>query len=633
MATQHVATPAGTTQSAAQQAEQSSKQTRPSTSSTDSFRLPHHVVERTLRIKPPERRNRKRKRKNHGFGIVVVNILVSVASYATDATMQCYPSVPTVARDTGYSERLVSYVLAQFEKVGIFERKERWKQSTVYTWIRSDAQSGYTIVNRKWWEGNADLGEGRGLFVQLHALADGKPLTINLTTESSSRLGTSRTKVYGLLPALKAKDMVETMPLRGGATEVQVRVSQSQRAQVITEQSQRAQVQSQRAHEQSQWAQVINPNGRRQRKISTRAEGFDFEVQAHKIEDSARKNGERPVANSPGFQEPEPEPVEVEAVPVPNMTPTQLREMYRGTYREAIGAACPWDGGDDAACARTIGHLPDWGRRELETCVANLFLSRDGACTRKPSAALREIGRYIAGPFNRYNRPLTEKDLSISERLRAANYGADAVFTNVASDEREEVAPEAVKQAEAERQEKVKAAAQEMERQARKAEAEREKRRRKQLEQEIVEDEELVMWEKWDGIGAGDERWSETDAVRDRALVREKASWAALSCLEEEAVATPQFQRELTLRLAEPEEARKRRRDERARLRREHGERRRAWKRTEQSGRKIAMYKRLLARDLLPCERAAIEAQLAGCVRRRPVSDHGATPQLQWRAA
>src|ERR1035438_2034333 len=86
--------------------------------SKDSFQLSHYAVERVLHIPPPNRKNRKRKR-NHGFGIVALNVLVAIASYATDATMQCWPSVPAIARDTGYSEQLVSYVITQIEKAGI----------------------------------------------------------------------------------------------------------------------------------------------------------------------------------------------------------------------------------------------------------------------------------------------------------------------------------------------------------------------------------------------------------------------------------------------------------------------------------------------------------------------------------
>jgi hypothetical protein len=192
--------------------------------SKDSFRLPHYAVERAKHIDPPSRKGRVRKRKNHGFGIVAVNILGAIASYATDATMECWPAVPAIARDTGYSERLISYCLSQFEKIGIFNRKERYKQSNTYTWIRSDA-SGYTILNRKWWQQHAHLGEGRGLFIILHAVEDGRAFTMKVKKECLPMLGTSRTKFYNLLPALKLNGMVATDALKD-ATRFKIQVSQ-----------------------------------------------------------------------------------------------------------------------------------------------------------------------------------------------------------------------------------------------------------------------------------------------------------------------------------------------------------------------------------------------------------------------
>jgi len=193
--------------------------------SRDSFQLSHHAADRALKIKPPERKKRQRKRANPGFGIVFLNILTAVASYATDASMECWPAVPTIAADTGYAERLVSYALAQFEKAGIFNRKERYEQSTKYLWIRSDRKPGYTVVNRKWWNENADLGEGRGLFVAIHAALDGKSVVIDTKLDSVRLFGVSRSKLYRLLPLLKAKGMVVTQSLKHG-TLVKVVVSQ-----------------------------------------------------------------------------------------------------------------------------------------------------------------------------------------------------------------------------------------------------------------------------------------------------------------------------------------------------------------------------------------------------------------------
>jgi hypothetical protein len=403
----------------------------PQKSSPNCFKLSHHAVERALHIEPRSRKGRERKCTNGSFGLVAVNILGAVASYATDATMTCWPSVPAIARDTGYSEPIVSHVLTECAKLGIFERTVRWKQSTIYSWIRSDSV-GYTILSRKWWQRHADLGEGRGLFLILHAAADGRPFSLNVKKECVSKLGTSRATVYRLLLALKAKGMVATKPLND-ATQFTVRVSQaawfitsevSQAAGFITpDVSQAADAVSQAASEVSQ-AAVLGVSATTVKVSTTKPEGFDFEVKAHKSEVPLAKPSERPVSHSSSFQtESESKPEAVSLIPAitprePAMTAKRLGEWYRSCYEQKFGFACPWDDGDDKATVRTVAKLAGWGPDAFMRCLDNLFASKDGWSSKKPSLVLTKLHEYIGTPLNAYNRPLTMKDLTFDERFQ-----------------------------------------------------------------------------------------------------------------------------------------------------------------------------------------------------------------------
>jgi Helix-turn-helix domain len=567
-------------------------------------------------------------------------VYVAVGLHADTHTGECHPSRETLAHLIGLRDvRVVTRCIARLVGLGLLERRDmgfaKWELRVVHT----DAERDYLVVDDRllewcigqeyeWAYVKANLPlplgpacggcgiTGFAVFAVLAAIGNREckrqfATSMNAVAELS---GFSRGTIDTRLRELANVGLIEigTPPafgkvaisiVRGVAATFAKNASLAEQpsqkthpwpAQPFTKHASGAPEPSQKTHPYApKPSQKTHPE-----LYKTLEPTKAFEPELYKGKDCARKSGEREVPPLREFRDQDQDQdrhTAIATIATLAITGGQLAEAYRECYRLKVGAACPWDAGDEAACYRTIERLPaEWGRSEYERCLTNLFRSKNGAYTRKPSLVLRDLPRYIETRLNGYDRPLQWKDMDLSEqvehacesgrkrtgafhRREVADYetGADAVFENVVVGDDAEGVAEDVLAALAEEGRK---AAQRAEQQQIAAKAADEKQRRDKIANEILLDEELASWQTWEAIASDDERWADEDTVRDRAVARDRAdsgdhmARAELWNSGQEAMESAQFQATLAARLAETDEVRQQRKRQRLDKQRQHRE-------------------------------------------------------------
>jgi hypothetical protein len=80
-----------------------------------------------------------------------------------------------------------------------------------------------------------------------------------------------------------------------------------------------------------------------------------------------------------------------------------IRELIQQSHLKKFRVKCRWDRSEGKAMYCLLSSNPSWSVEEIEQMVRNRFSSDDIAADR-PRRWLGDLGRYAAGPLDRFNK-------------------------------------------------------------------------------------------------------------------------------------------------------------------------------------------------------------------------------------
>jgi hypothetical protein len=95
----------------------------------------------------------------------------------------------------------------------------------------------------------------------------------------------------------------------------------------------------------------------------------------------------------------------------------QIRDLIQDSHAKQFQQKCQWDGSEGKALTNLIKANPSWKAEDYELMVRNRFKS-EAIPPDRPRMWLSNLGRYIAGPLDRFGKAPETNKLSATNRAR-----------------------------------------------------------------------------------------------------------------------------------------------------------------------------------------------------------------------
>lgn len=95
----------------------------------------------------------------------------------------------------------------------------------------------------------------------------------------------------------------------------------------------------------------------------------------------------------------------------------RIAKYIQAKHEKRFGIKCQWEGGEGKILSDLIKSNPSWSPEDYQRMVDNRF-SSEGIVSERPRKWMSDIGRYFAGPLDRFGKAPETNKLSATNRAR-----------------------------------------------------------------------------------------------------------------------------------------------------------------------------------------------------------------------